>query len=178
MSMFDHLSADLAVDSKSTKPYTFSELLTQPTCHFRPATEDNKDYAAALLKLSSKKARKNRSSSRTTTVKSIKALRQQNQLLVARYCLVGWDENMTDTKGKPIEFNSTRALKFLQSIPHWIFDRLMAWLNDPDNFVMGLDEDENEDGGLTMDDLIELENEDQDEDVEEGQTLGKSSQPS
>jgi len=80
MSMFDHLSADLAVDSKATKPYTFSELLTKPTCQFRPATEDNKDYAAALLKLSSKKARKNRSSSRTTTVKSIKALRQQNQL--------------------------------------------------------------------------------------------------
>ena len=78
---------------------------------------------------------------------------------------------MKDAKGKPIDFDNKRALEFLQSIPHWIFDRLMGWLTDPDNFVTGLDEDEDVDGGLTMDDLIDLENEDQDEDGE-AETLG------
>lgn len=172
MGMFDHLSADLSVDSKAARPYTFDELMTSPTCQFRPATEDNKEYAAALLKISSKKARKNRSAGRTTTLASITALRQQNQVLVAKYCLVGWDENMKDEKGKPIPFDTKRALEFLQSIPHWLFDRLMGWLQNPDNFVSGLEDDEDDDA-LTLDDLDALELEDDDPEAEDT-TLGKS----
>ena len=167
MGKFDHQFADLVITKDTTKDYEFTDLATSPTCKFRPATEDNKEFAAALLALSNRRA-KSRSGKKGTTVKSIKSVRKQNRLLVARFCMVGW-RGMKDTNGDDVEFTVANALEFLNALPHWLFDRLFAWLQTPDNFTNQDEDDEDENDFTTLEELDDLIEEDASEDQDDGQ---------
>lgn len=174
MGTFDHQFEDLAMDDEVTKPYQFSELKTEPTCFFRPATEDNKPYASALIKISNKSAKKNRNR-RGANLDDIDRVRRRNRLLVAKYCLVGW-EGMTDKvekgkdgKPKEIEFNLEHGAEFINALPHWLFDRLYNWLQNPENFLPDNEDEVDDEDDLTLEDLDDLD----DGEEPESDSLGK-----
>lgn len=171
MSQFSHQTADIVVDGNVAKPYFFKELLTKPTGFFRPATEANKQYAAALLALSKRRAKK----APKDPLVALKRVRKENVVLVARFCLQGW-ENQKDEAGNDIEFTPEAGLDFLQTLARdadWVFDRLHAWLTNPDNFSaedLDIDGDvDDEFDFAALDEIIASDGEG------DGDSLGKSS---
>lgn len=176
--IFAHQFAGIVITDDTTKEYRFDEMLTQPTCIFKPATEDNKSYAAALLKLAAKRQKRRGSRQKPTTTATIEKTRNDNRVLVAKYCLMGWKDMLDTNPDGPQEvpFNQKNALAFLNALPHFIFDRLYNWLQEPLNFIPDADDEEDEDEPLTLDELDDLEQTELEDIVsEETETLGKSS---
>ena len=169
-SLFDHQFE--GTELVEVQPYDFDDLKTQPTGFFKPAMEQNKKYAAALLKLSNRRAKRNRGK-RGTTPADLARHRAENIFLVSKYCITGW-ENMKDIKGGEIEFSEENAREFLTALPHYMFDELYNWLQNPVNFRKEEDTDD-----IDLDDIAsEFEEEDLETeagpDAEEEGSLGKS----
>jgi len=186
---FSQLFDGLTITDETTKPYQFSVLPEGITCFFKPGTEDNKAFASALLALSDKRSRRNKRGNKIKkpTTKMMQRNRSENIILVAKYCLVGW-EGMTYQKEDGTttgEFSQAAGLDFLKQLPHWAFDDLFHnWLQDPLNFIdddSGDDDDDDDDDEVTIDNIDQIvadaTNPNQtDKKDEEPETLGKPSE--
>ena len=173
MGKFSHLSDGLTIDPEASQEYTLVDLITQPTLMFKPATEDNKPYADALLKIATVRGR--RKNKKRDAVKAMKAQRKVDITLIAKYCLTGW-KGVKDIKGNAIPFTTVDGFELLSNLEHWIQDKVRAWVQDPSNFIESVGDDDDEFG---LDDLDGFDLENLDDLVEnadeEKEPLGKSS---
>ena len=161
MGKFSHLSKGLSIDPSKSQPYTFTDLITQPTLYFRPGTEDNKDYAAALLKIATVRGR--RRNKKSEPVKALQAQRKVDITLIVKFCLTGW-KGVKDEKGNDVPFTIEDGFEMLSNLEHWIQDKVRNWVQDPSNFTTAASEEEDDEFGLddlagfgldNLDDLIE-----------------------
>ena len=130
---FSHLKK-LAVDQKKVIDYELMELEGDPAPKLLGvfAGETNSGYYNALIKRSSRNARRFRAKKLTT--KELKQHRDEDRELFPQYVITGW-ENVKDAAGKVVKFNEANCLEFLTALPDWLFDDVRGFYANPESFV-------------------------------------------
>jgi len=137
---------NLKVRPTATAEYTFFQIEDEPVLKVRPASEVNKPYLNAVLRLGRSTLRKMRGGKISTAV--LEENREQDRKLFAKYVVLEW-KNVKDAKGEEVSFSKEACEAFLRALPNDIFDDLRVFCGDIDNFRK-----ENE---LAEDDISELE---------------------
>lgn len=127
---FTHLK-NLDVKNK-TAEYPIFQIAGEPTLIMKPATEANKPYFNAVLKRSRRNLRAMRAGAVNQAM--IAENREQDRELFPRHVVDGW-RNVTDAKGKEVEFNRENCRDFLDALPDWIFDEIRNFAGDSANFA-------------------------------------------
>lgn len=122
----------LEVKAEKTSPFTIYQIEGEPVLHIAPATEANKPYFNALLKRSRKNQRRINSGNFTGAI--IQENRDNDRELYPRFVIRGWDE-VIDSSGDAVPFNTQNATDFLQALPDWLFDEIRNFATDPQSFV-------------------------------------------
>lgn len=104
-----------------------------PTIIMRPATEANKAYAKAQLRLSNARVRGIRIR-RDVTLKQLEDSRTDDRKLFPLHVIVGW-RNIIEASGKEVSFSQKACEEFLTALPYWVFDEIRSFALQSDNFV-------------------------------------------
>lgn len=104
-----------------------------PTIIMRPATEANKAYAKAQLRLSNARVRGVRIR-RDVTLKQLEDSRADDRKLFPLHVIVGW-RDILDASGKNVPFSQKACEDFLTALPYWVFDEIRSFALQSDNFV-------------------------------------------
>ena len=131
MTDFSHLKK-LEIAGNRTARFVIYQLEDRPTLILAPATEENKPFFNSLLKRSRRTAQQLRAGGINPGV--IKENRAEDRRLYPLHVIVGW-ENVKDTKGKKVTFNTDNVAGFLEAIPDWIFDEVRTFAGNHNNFV-------------------------------------------
>lgn len=102
----------------------------------RLATEANKPYFNAMLKMGGKRLRNGK-----IDADAIAKNRGDDAVLYAKYVVSSWD-GIVDEEGKPVKFTAEAAEEFFKQLVSeapWVFDRVRNFFATPENF---LEEDE------------------------------------
>ena len=134
MSKFSHLKAN-RVKADATAKYFLYQITVNgvsPTLIVKPATELNKPYFNALLKRSSKTAR--RAATGKIDPGVIAQNRKEDRQLYPLYVVVGWKDLIGDD-GKEVAFSKEDCADFLAAIDDWIFDDLRNFCGAASTFA-------------------------------------------
>ncbi len=135
---FSHLK-QLDINAGVTAEYTIHQITVNgnsPTLTVSPATEVNKPYFNALLKRAGKSSRQVKAGKMTSDM--LDSSRDEDKDLYPKFIVRGW-QDMTDAKGKLLEFNVEDCKDFLDALPNWIFDDCRAFCNEIVNFTEVMD---------------------------------------
>lgn len=122
----------LDVDGSTAREYKFDQIEGAPSIWSLPASEENKPYMNEALRRVGKGSRGGRRAKRTT-VDTVKASRDEDKELFAKYCAKRW--NVKDASGLEVQFTPENCREFLEALPDWIFDDYRQWLNEATNFL-------------------------------------------
>jgi len=130
MTDFSHLK-NLDVKDKTAR-YTIHQIAGTPVLIIKPATEANKPYFNAVLK----KSRRNVRALKAGAINQVMIAenREQDRDLFPKFVVTGW-EDLSDAKGKPVEFNRENCEAFLRALPDWIFDEVRDFAGNSVNFT-------------------------------------------
>ena len=128
---FSHLG-QLDVKSEKLANYDLIELDGTPVLQLASASESNKPYYNALLKKSGKKVRAVKSN--RIDERMIKENREENKELFSKYVIKGWS-GILDSNGEGVEFSVENVRAFLDALPDWIFDGVVQYASDVQNFI-------------------------------------------
>jgi len=128
MSNFSHLKK-LNIEEDRTAEYVLHELEPAVKLTVRPASECNKKYFNAVIRLSKK--RSGRKSS--VSLKAIEEDRKDDLPLFAKYIIVDW-KNCVDANGKEVPFSVEDCEEFLNCLPSYLFNQLRLFCSDITNF--------------------------------------------
>jgi hypothetical protein len=145
MSNFSHLKK-LNIDESRTAEYVLNELDPPVKLTVRPASEANKQYFNAVIRLSKKRSGKKTSIS----LKSIEEDRKDDLPLFAKYIIVDWS-NCVDASGKEVEFSSEECEEFLTQLPSYLFNQIRVFCSDITNFYPEEDDTTDEELGEYLD---------------------------
>lgn len=119
-----------------TAEYIISEIEVNgksPTLVLTPTTQANQAYFNAVLKSSTKKARRTAGSGIDASILS--EGRDEDRTLFAKHVVKGWS-NVVDAKtGKPVPFNAAECQAFLEALPDWKFDDIRNFCGNARNFL-------------------------------------------
>ena len=135
MSNFSHLKK-LNIEEDRTAEYVIHELEPAVKLTVRPASECNKKYFNAVIRLSKK--RTGRKSS--VSLRAIEEDRKDDLPLFSRYIVVDWVD-CVDANGKDVPFSVEDCQEFLECLPSYIFNQLRVFCSDITNFYPEEDED-------------------------------------
>lgn len=127
---FEHFKK-LSTEMQDTKEYTFYEIEGHPTLIVSPATESNKKYYNAALRMARTGGVRSRNS---VTVKTLAQTREQERDLYPKYIVKDW-KDVTDVDGKVVEFNEEDCRGFINALPLELFDELRFFCGDFKNFA-------------------------------------------
>jgi hypothetical protein len=113
-------------------PYRLEQIAGAPTIWFLPGTDANRSFMNESLRRANARARGGRRSRRITT-DTIEAARDEDREIIAKCCAKRWD--VTDAKGKPVDFTEENCLEYFRALPDWIFDDIRGFVTDPGNFI-------------------------------------------
>lgn len=99
----------------------------------RPATDANKFYYNALLRVSGARARRMARSDKMHP-EDIAKNREEDRQLFPKYVLRGW-ENIRDRQNNQVPFSRETAKEFCEKIPDWLMDRIRNFAGSPENFT-------------------------------------------
>lgn len=131
---FDHLRKYEIADRTAQLSLPWIE--GSPVLQLRPATEANRDYQAAQLRIGRAQLR---ALSDRPTLRLLDELRSRLRDLYPRHVLVGW-EGVVDDNGEAVPFSTERAVEFVNALPDWIFDKIVIFCSEAGNFTAGSDE--------------------------------------
>jgi len=129
---FDFSSAQVTNESLAELPLPM--LPGAPVLLVAPATEANKSYFEARLKISNRMKRA-MGPNTEITAGAISTNRDQDRKLYGQFIVRGWPKPPVDTKGQPVEFSRDRAIELINAIPDWVFDDISAFCREPANFL-------------------------------------------
>lgn len=98
----------------------------------RFAGESNTGYYNQLLKRSFQYAQQ--VAANAVTAAMLDENRAEDRALYPEFVIEGW-ENVTDSKGKPVDFSTEDCKDFLESLPGWVFDEVRGHFSNPRNFA-------------------------------------------
>lgn len=131
MSKFGKLKG-LEVTGSMTAEMTIYQIEGEPVLILSPATEANKPYFNAMLKVSRKAIR--RAGSGNFTPASIAESRDNDRELFPRFVVRGW-RNMEKLCGEDLPCTVENVREFLDSLPDWLFDEIRSFATDAQNFI-------------------------------------------
>jgi len=136
MSRFGNLSR-LAVNGDEVVDYEMPFLEGSPIFQCKPATEQNKPYHRALLKLTSKLAKRLRG--RDADPQTLRESRGYDVKLFPQHVVVGWRENEgpIDADGNRVPYTPEDCADFIEMLAQMapdVFDEWRNWLSQPANF--------------------------------------------
>jgi len=136
--MFDHLKTYDVGQAKSW--LEMPELGSNARLLLNPATEANKPYYNAMLKLSGKRAR-NLARNGTISVEDLQKNRDEDRILYPKYVIAGWecveteeDREREDEDKEYIEYNMDVASELCRKLPPHLFDRVRNHAATPEQF--------------------------------------------
>lgn len=99
----------------------------------KPATEENKMYYNALLRLAGKRIRR---SGRAADVDAamLSDNREDDRELYPKYVIEHW-EGILDDDGNEVPYSREAAEELCEQTPNWVFDRIRAWASSPERFI-------------------------------------------
>lgn len=118
-----------------TADYTINEIEVNgksPTLVLKPTTQANTAYFNALLKSSTKKARRNAGAQIDASI--LDEGREEDRVLFPLYVVAGW-KNVVNSKGKDVPFSPTECEAFLRALPDWKFDDIRNFCGNSRNFL-------------------------------------------
>lgn len=119
-----------------TAEYIISEIEVNgksPTLVLSPTTQANQAYFNAVLKSSTKKARRTAGQGLDATI--LNEGRDEDRVLFAKHVVRGWS-NVVDAKtGQPVPFSAAECEKFLHALPDWKFDDIRNFCGNARNFL-------------------------------------------
>ncbi len=141
MTDFSNLAA-LQIAEDATTPFTFYQIIGEPTLDCRPATQENKPFFNAIL-LKNKQTQRKQKGRRAVapTAQMLAEARTADIELFVDYIVVGWT-NVVDAKGKVVKFSKEVCKQFLEAIPGDMFDDLRVYCLEIANFRSEMDPEE------------------------------------
>lgn len=133
---------NLEVKASKVADFTFYQIEGEPVLHLAPATEANKPYFNALLKVSRKNQSRIMKGNFTAGV--IAENRDNDRVLYPKYIVKGWSRMEKVCGDLPCTPDNVRA--FLDQLPDWLFDDVRNFATDSQNFI-DLDVDVEETAG-------------------------------
>jgi len=125
----------LEVDGKTSKPFEFlMENKVVYTVNFRPALEENKEYADGALLLAQKNGRDANRKGKQNVAKQMKRSRREDMALFSKFCATSWD-GIKDIKGHDVEFSQKNCFELLTQLPTRYQDALRGWIRVSANFL-------------------------------------------
>ena len=148
--MFEHLK-NYEVDQAQSW-LEMPELGERARLLLKPATEANRPYYNAMLKLSGKRAR-TLARSGQISVDDLRKNRAEDRKLFPRYIIAGWehvetaeDRELPFEEKQFVDFSAEMAVELCQALPDHLFDRIRNHAATPEQFYeedeMPLDDDE------------------------------------
>lgn len=139
MNDFSNMSS-LEVKGDETVDFQMFALEGEPIIKLHPATEANRPYYSALLKLSTRLAKQLRG--REASVKTLVESRQHDATLFPVYVIQGWDEKTGPIggDGKRVPFTQKDAESFIQALCEFApdeFDAMRNYASQNANFRKG-----------------------------------------
>ena len=130
MGKFGHIEKQKVSDANIVD-YPLDQIHGGYVLHLASATAVNKPFYNALLKKSATAGK--RAKKQKVTAAQTDANRNDDRQLYAKHVISGWT-GVEDSDGKPVKFNESDCLEFLQALDDWIFDEIRAFCSDAGNF--------------------------------------------
>jgi hypothetical protein len=137
---FSHL-AKLHVTELSEAEYTFDEIWGEPSIRFHPMTDSNPAFLNERVRLAVARAeadQKETKKQRREKILSSERLaddREQDIILMAKTCAVGWGTAPRDVEGNEVEFTPDNCLDYLRALPSYMIDPCRGFCQNPYNFI-------------------------------------------
>jgi hypothetical protein len=129
--MFEHLHK---LDIREAMSWMdLPEIAPKARILLKPATEANRPYFNAMLKMSGKRVR-HMARSDMMTVEDLAQNREDDRVLFPRYVIAGW-EGFPDMEGNDVPHSVDHAADFCRQCPDWIFDRVRNHAGTQERFV-------------------------------------------
>ena len=136
--MFDHLKNYDVGQAMSW--LELPELGAKARILLKPATEANKPYYNAMLRLSGKRAR-SMAKTGNISVEDLQKNRDEDRIMFPKYVIAGWEFVETDEdKGKQdedkeyVEYTLDLGAELGRKLPHHIFERVRNHAATPEQF--------------------------------------------
>ncbi len=128
---FSHLKK-LSVGAAKTARYQLIEVEGEPTLIGVFAGETNKPYFNAVVKRSTRSARKLRAGK--MTAKELEDGRNHDREIFPKFVFKGW-EDMFDSAGNQAEFSEQNCFALLSALPDYLFDDVRNFFTNPESFL-------------------------------------------
>lgn len=135
----------LDVDEATTAEYVFDEVPGAPSIIFKPMAESNPAYMSERIRLAVEKANADAEKQKTETKKQrrerlvstavIEEDRENDRVLMARTCAVGWGVAPRDINGREPKFSEDECYQFLSALPNHMLDPCRGWVANIRNFI-------------------------------------------
>lgn len=137
MAKFDYLKEQQVSADRTAEVDVYVRMPNglQPTLIGRPATEINRAYFNAQLKLSAGQSRRIRK--KNVDVEMLAMLRRRDRELYPKHVITDW-RGVVDSNGDPVAFSPEECADFLAVLPDYIFDEVRQFFSNNDNFVADL----------------------------------------
>lgn len=103
---------------------------TNPVLIVAPATNENKAFFAAQLELTAGSVARGA----RIDPESVSRFRKEMRALYPLHIVVGW-ENLQARGGTAVPFSVETCIKFISSLPDWVFDQLRVFCEAPIHFT-------------------------------------------
>ena len=136
--MFEHLKK---YEGQATAWLEIPELGPNARIEMTQASEQNKGYYSALLRVSGKRIRR-----LAVRIDPSDAARNRNEdrNLYPKHVIVGWEnlesEQHTDENPDHIEYSRELAAELCKKLPSHLFDRLRTFASTPEEFYPDVDD--------------------------------------
>lgn len=124
-----------------TVPCRLHQLVGEPVLHVLPLGEANAEFwSDSIARANTKRAQRVQKGFRHVddgpeiTAEGIREARAENRETVARFCVRGFD-GITHDDGTPATADDIPAI--VRSLPDDVFDHLLAFVSNPENFRAG-----------------------------------------
>lgn len=152
MADFSNLKA-LDVNDETLAEFVFDMIPGEPSVWLAPATDDNRLFFAARLKLSAERAEKLAEESKRRGGKSrakskvqitpddFDEDRETDRGLLSQTCIKKWGTPPRDVNGDSPEFSVDNCYAFLAALPNYMLDRLRGFASQTYNFIPKVGDD-------------------------------------
>lgn len=120
--------------SGRTAEFKLVQLARQPTLTVASATQANKAFLNATLKIARGAPKRYRLGKLNASM--LDELRAEDLELFAKHVVLGW-QGIRNVSGAEVPFSQENCQAFLSQLPAWLFDELRNFCRDVDNFIDG-----------------------------------------